>query len=180
MTQSNSIAMIRLDLAVVCPGVAWPWRMAPHTSCWLSVSPPSHPLPPPVSLPARPPLTYFPPGSELSESNNTFQHIRDLSCKNEGLLGKILTPCYVITGSLTDSSISRPATSYNFIFGLQRSDGYHGLSVLQTGLQRSADYHGLSGLQRSAGYHGLSTLQTKHTLDSSLAFCLQGDVYAVL
>ena len=138
--------------------------MAPHTSCWLSVSPPSHPLPPPVSLPARPPLTYFPPGSELSESNNTFQHIRDLSCKNEGLLGKILTPCYVITGSLTDSSISRPATSYNFIFGLQRSAGYHGLSVLQ----------------RSAGYHGLSTLQTKHTLDSSLAFCLQGDVYAVL
>ena len=164
MTQSNSIAMIRLDLAVVCPGVAWPWRMAPHTSCWLSVSPPSHPLPPPVSLPARPPLTYFPPGSELSESNNTFQHIRDLSCKNEGLLGKILTPCYVITGSLTDSSISRPATSYNFIFGLQRSAGYHGLSVLQ----------------RSAGYHGLSVLQTKHTLDSSLALCLQGDVYAVL
>ena len=143
--------------------------MAPHTSCWLSVSPPGHPLPPPVSLPARPPLTYFPPGSELSESNNTFQHIRDLSCKNEGLLGKILTPCYVITGSLTDSSISRPATSYNFIFGLQRSDGYHGLSVLQTGLQRSADYHGLSVLQRSAGYHGLSTLQTKHTLDSWLS-----------
>ena len=164
MTLSSSIAMIRLDLAVVCPGVAWPWRMAPHTSCWLSVSPPGHPLPPPVSLPARPPLTYFPPGSELSESNNTFQHIRDLSCKNEGLLGKILTPYYVITSSQTDSSISRPATSYNFIFGLQRSAGYHGLSVLQ----------------RSAGYHGLSVLQTKHTLDSSMALCLQGDVYAVL